>query len=338
MNKFLKHRKAGPIVMSLLGLVGAVGALWWALFALKPYQITPAQVDARYEHRAPAGHRTTGTPMQLGAVEAITVGTTPAWAAELRFASFDGHTAIGRIAYPRDPRQPDAAAQRLPVLLALHGMGRAHRRWWQAEVGGRPTLENTHLVAERALQAGHAVLALDARWHGERKHPERPRFVLELMNDLHWWGRLEPYEAMIVDTVKDYRVLLDWVVQQPALDATRIRAAGYSMGAQMALLLAGTDTRVRSVAAMVPPHLDNKVAAVAPATVAPRLAGVEVWLLTALDDDVAAASGSAALFAALPGPGHRHLTFPGGHVLPVAYVEGLQPWLARASAVPVAQQ
>lgn len=338
MHTYLKHRKVRAIMATLLGFAGAVGALWWALFGLKPYDITPTQVAARYEHRAAAGAGVLSVPVQLGAIEPVTVGATPAWAAELRFASFDGHTVIGRIAYPRDPRQPDAADTRLPVLLALHAMGRAQGRWWQAELKGRPTLEHTHLLAERALQAGHVVLALDARWHGERKDPERPLFVRELMNDLHWWGRREPYEAMIVDTVKDYRVLLDWVVAQPALDAARIRATGYSMGAQMALLLAGTDARVRSVAAMVPPHLDNKVAAVAPATVAARLAGVPVWLLTALDDDVAAASDNTALFAALPGPGHRHLTFPGGHVLPVAYVDALQPWLAQAAAAPVASR
>ena len=103
------------------------------------------------------------------------------------------------------------------------------------------------------------------------------------------------------------------------------------MGAQMALLLAAVDPRVRSVAAMVPPHVDAKVAAVSPLTVTPQLAEVEVWLLTANDDGHAAAADNAALFAALPGAPKRHLTFDGGHVLPATYVDSLQPWL-RASA------
>jgi dienelactone hydrolase len=128
--------------------------------------------------------------------------------------------------------------------------------------------------------------------------------------------------------VRDYRVLLDWIVQQPPFDATQVRAAGYSMGAQMALLLAATDGRVHSVAAMVPPHLDRKVAVVAPSTLASRLATVEVWLLTADGDDYASRSDNAALFAALPGPARKqHLRFPGGHVLPPAYVDRLRAWL-----------
>lgn len=59
--------------------------------------------------------------------------------------------------------------------------------------------------------------------------------------------------------------------------------------------------------------------------VAPRLAGVEVWLLTADDDEHAEAADN----AALPGARKRHLRFPGGHVRPASYVERLQPWLAQ---------
>lgn len=36
---------------------------------------------------------------------------------------------------------------------------------------------------------------------------------------------------MIVDTVRDCRLLLDWVETQPQLDSRNIRVAGYSMGA-----------------------------------------------------------------------------------------------------------
>lgn len=318
-------------MVTFLGLAGAVGALWWSLFSLKPYHITPEQLTARYAHATPASR---SSPVQHGAVQRVTVGSTPAWAAELRFASFDGVPAVGRIVYPADPTPAGADRPPRPVLVALHGMGRTHWRWWQPEFKGRLTIESTHLLAERALQQGYVVLALDARGHGDRKHPERPLIARELLSNLHLWGQREPYERMIVDTVKDYRLLLDWAVQQPNLDARRIRTAGYSMGAQMALLLAGTDARVRAVAAMVPPHVDDKVAVVSPYSIAPNLEGVEVWLLTADDDDHADKSDNAALFAAMPGPHKQHLRFAAGHVLPAAYVEQLEPWLTQGSNAP----
>ena len=108
-----------------LGIAGVIGALWWTLFALKPYEITPEQLSARYAHAAPTPKE---TAMQFGAVEAITVGSTSAWAVDLRFPSFDGVQAIGRIVYPTDPRQHNATASRWPVLLALHAMGRTQLR------------------------------------------------------------------------------------------------------------------------------------------------------------------------------------------------------------------
>jgi hypothetical protein len=37
----------------LLGLAALAGALWWMFFALKPYDLTPAEFEARYAHRLP---------------------------------------------------------------------------------------------------------------------------------------------------------------------------------------------------------------------------------------------------------------------------------------------
>jgi dienelactone hydrolase len=328
MHKFIHPRALQKIMLTLFGLAGAAGAIWWAVFALKPYDISAEQLTARYAHVSSVTH---GPQVELGAAEPVTVGATVAWAQALSYTSFDGARVLGRIVHPTDPALPGAALPGRPVLLALHGMGRTHWRWWQSELKGRPTIESTHLLAERALQAGHVVVALDARAHGDRKDPHRPLIAREMMRDLHLWGKREPYERLIVDTVKDYRMLLEWVARQPQFDSGRIRAAGYSMGAQMALLLAAADARILSVAAMVPPHLDRKVAAVAPTTVAARLTDVEVWLLTGEDDEYASRSDNAALFASLPGSAKKHLTFPGGHILPPTYVEQLQPWL-RSSA------
>jgi dienelactone hydrolase len=327
----MKHRSwprtARLVVFSLLGLAATLGALWWLIFGLKPYDITPEQLAARYAHHALGTAARVPPAVQLSAPERITIGQTAAWASAVRMPSFDGVVAPGRILYPSDPAL--AAAPR-PVLLALHAMGRTHWRWSQAEFKGRPTIENTHRITELALQQGYVVIALDAREHGDRKNPDQPLRARELLRNLHWWGEREPYERLIVDTVKDWRVLLDWVTQQPQFDRRHIRAAGYSMGAQMALLLAGTDARVSAVAAMVPPGLTNRVAVVAPLNVAPRLAAARVWLLSADDDEHASRRENAALFAALPGAGKQHLRFAGGHLLPAEYAERLLPWLAEA--------
>lgn len=159
-------------MFTLFGFAGAVGALWWALFALKPYDITPEQLAARYAHTATTATASpTPAAVHLGALRRITVGDTAAWASDFRMPSFDGAVANGRIVYPADPAV--LAAPR-PVLLGMHAMGRSHGRWSEAEFKGRPTKENTHRLAELALQQGYVVIALDAREHGDRKNADKP--------------------------------------------------------------------------------------------------------------------------------------------------------------------
>ncbi|MFG6415336.1 alpha/beta hydrolase [Roseateles sp. DC23W] len=300
---------------ALLGTAAVAGALWWAVFSLKPYDPSPAEVQARYAHAPVAALQ-----VRLGDVQTLPGGHR---AQALRFSSFDGAEVMGRIVYPAD------ASGATPLLLSLHAMGRAHQRMLQAEFKGRPTVEQTHRIAELALARGYAVLALDAREHGERKNPAHS--VQDIMRDLHWWGRRAPYERMLIDTVKDYRVLLDWAVQQPGIDARHLRVAGYSMGAQMAMLLGALDPRIQAVAAIVPPHVDDKVALVSPHRLLPGLAGKSVWLLSADDDEYASGAQNQALFDALPGADKQHLRFPGGHLLPDGYVERLRPWFPPAT-------
>lgn len=334
-----RFRKARLALVALFGASGAAGALWWALFALKPYDISPSALDERYAHTAPAtGNAEAQRRVTLGPPEPVQVGETPGWARSIRFASFDGETVLGRLVHPADPAADAAAGVRRPLLLALHAMGRTQWRWWLDTYKGRPTIKSTQRLTERALQAGQVVVALDARGHGDRKDPKHPLIARALLRDLHLWGARAPYERLIIDSVRDWRVLLDDLLEQATIDRSRVRAAGYSMGAQMALLLAAMDGRVHAVAAMVPPHLDRKVAAVAPATVAPRLAGVTVWLLSADDDEHASAKDNAALYAALPGPHKCHLTFPGGHLLPPDYVDRLAPWLTDPAVRPAGRE
>lgn len=294
----------------LLGAAALAAALWWVVFGLRPYDPSPEALQARHALAPAAAPQVT-----LGDVEMLPGGHR---AQTLRFRSFDGAEVIGRIVYPAGADGP------APLLLGLHAMGRAHQRLLQAEYKGRPTIEQTHRVTGLALARGYAVIALDAREHGQRAAPGRKGS--DLLRELHWWGRREPYERMIIDTVKDYRVLLGWAVQQPDIDARHVRVAGYSMGAQMALLLGALDTRIEAVAALVPPHLDDKVAAVNPRRLLAGLAGKRVWLLSADDDEHASAAQNQALFDALPGPDKRHLRFPGGHVLPEGYPERLRDW------------
>lgn len=299
----MKHRRAYIAIGILLGLAGIAAAIWHFVW-LKPYTVTPTELQARYAYK-----------------EALTPGE--AHSVDIRLQGFDGALFNGRIVYPSDPAR---AARPFPVLIGMHAMGRGHVRWWHTEFNGRPTIEQTHRITQMALQQGYAVVAIDARGHGQRRHLGQPHLAQRAMRDMHWFGRRQAYEQMIIDTVRDHRVLLDWLASQPHLDAKRIVAAGYSMGAQGALLLAGVDDRVQAVAAMVPPHLGDNVAAVAPINLIAGLQGKRVWLLTGDEDDHASPKQNQALFDAIPSQDKKHLRFDSGHLLPTDYVEKLSDW------------
>jgi dienelactone hydrolase len=299
----MKHRRAYAAIGILIGLAAAAAAIWHFVF-LKPYSVTADDLKARYAYKAEF------TPGDAHSVD-------------IRLQSFDGALFSGRIVYPSDPAQ---ATRPFPVLIGMHAMGRSHMRWWQADLNGKPTIEQTHRITQMALQQGYAVVAIDARAHGQRRNPGQPHPARRAMREMHWFGQRQAYEQMIVDTVRDHRVLLDWLVTQPHVDARRITAAGYSMGAQGALLLAALDSRVQAVAAMVPPHLSDNVAAVAPLNLIAGLQGKRIWLLTGDDDDHATPKQNQALFDAIPSPDKKHLRFDSGHLLPTDYVEELSEW------------
>ncbi len=298
----MKRARAYTAIGILIALAAA--AAIWQFVWLKPYSVTAAELQHRYAYR-----------------QELTPGD--GHSVDLRLKSFDGALITGRIVYPSEPAR---AARPFPVLIGMHAMGRSHTRWWQAELGGRPTIEQTHRLTQIALQQGYAVVAIDARGHGQRRHLGQPHQAQRAMRAMHWFGRRQAYEQMIIDTVRDHRVLLDWLIAQPHLDAGRITAAGYSMGAQGALLLAGLDDRVHAVAAMVPPHLGANVAAVAPISLIAGLQGKRVWLLTADQDDHASVEQNQALFDAIPSQDKKHLRFESGHLLPTDYVERLSDW------------
>jgi len=299
----MKYKRTCTVIGILVALAATAAAIWHFVW-LKPYDISPAELRDRYAYKQAF------TPAEGHAVD-------------FHLKSFDGELLPGRIVYPADPAR---ATRPFPVLIGLHAMGRSHLRWWQADVRGRPTIEQTHRLTQMALQQGYAVVAIDARGHGQRRHLGQPPLAQRAMRDMHWFGRRQAYERMVIDTVRDHRVLLDWVASQPQLDAGRIVAAGYSMGAQGALLLAGLDERVQAVAAMVPPHLGDNVAVVAPINLVAGLRGKRVWLLTGDDDDHASAAEKQALFDAIPSEDKQHLRFASGHLLPEHYVERLADW------------
>ncbi|QZO14315.1 dienelactone hydrolase family protein [Pseudoalteromonas piscicida] len=296
-------RKAMLVVT---GIIAGVAAVWYAVFGLKPYSVTPEELTQIYSYEQKA------VEVKLSPLEGNQFS--------LEYISFDGDKVNGQIIYPTNYD----ASKPMPIMVGVHAMARSYVRWMQESFRGYDTFEQTDELTKMALANGYAVVAIDSRNHGKRKDLEHG--IFKIMDDLDWWGKREPYEKLIIDSVKDHRVLLDWIATQPQFDQNQISVAGYSMGGQISLILAALDKRVDNVLSIVPPYLTNAVARVAIKNFATAVDSPKVWLVSADDDEYASERENEALFEAIASVQKHHVVIEGEHILPEGYYKKLQGW------------
>ena len=237
---------------------------------------------------------------------------------QLEFTSFDGEKVNGVILLPEQQQQ------KMPVLLSLHGMMRAHQRVWQASLNGNPTIENTHKITEIALQKGMAVIALDARLHGARK--DKARSVKHVLSELRA-GSPELYRDMIINTIKDYEKLLEKLTLHKQFNIDTLSATGYSMGAQMAWLLAAKHPHINTLIAMVPPYIEPELAELSPVVQGSNLKETKVLLFTSTEDQYSTQSENQSLFDSIASKDKVKIVMDSDHLLPESYVNFVPAWL-----------
>lgn len=103
-----------------------------------------------------------------------------------------------------------------PAVLLVHSLSRTHQDW--------------DTTAEALSGAGFGVLALDLRGHGA---------------SIGGYGSLQ---SMLLDV----QAALAWLKTRHEVDARRIGIAGMHFGATLAVLAAGSDPSVRSIALLSP--------------------------------------------------------------------------------------
>lgn len=179
----------------------------------------------------------------------------------------------------------------------------------------------TDLITKELIRKGYRVATLDARSHGARIDDMAP---LDRLKDLRS-GKPQPYLEMIEGTLSDYDVLLAKVRSNYGAPK-HILVAGYSMGAQMAVLFAAKHKEVTHVVSMVPPAAQS-AKVVAPVNHASKVQAQ--WLLiTASKDQFSSNADNDALEKA-GGANITRIEFDSEHRLPRAYIDAVKEWLAK---------
>lgn len=246
--------------------------------------------------------------------------------AALAVSPATAHTRILQLAYPAEDGEPvtgflyrDAdTADDAPVALLMHGLTGSTLHWLASD-----NRSHGDELARMLLERGYRVAALDARAHGARPEGQAPMARVMAARE----GRPQAYRQMIQTTIGDYRQLLDRLDEE-AGKTTDVLVVGYSMGGQMAAILAAQDPRVTHVVTLVPPAVQN-VPDVAPLAAAPQID--RPWLLLTASEDVFSTPEQNDQLAAAGGRRVTRVEFESGHGLPDTYVGVIEAWLHQTA-------
>ncbi len=159
------------------------------------------------------------------------------------FRSAQGFLVPGFIEFPKTNAKP------YRLVLLLHGWSGGKDDWYHDD-----NYINGGLMRKALLEAGYAVLALDAATHGERSNEIDYQHV-NPFDDPKSPARRSyfTYAEVSIQTVKDYRRALDFVAERGEVDMSRIGLLGYSMGGMDSFYLLSVEPRIKMAVAVVPP-------------------------------------------------------------------------------------
>jgi dienelactone hydrolase len=169
----------------------------------------------------------------------------------------------GYLAFPITGKPP------FPCVLMLHGAGADKEMWWKET-------DNRSRLTKELLEAGYAVLCLDAKCNGERIHNnDYENFYFTMAKK--WYYTVE--DAVIQSSI-EYRRALDYLEGRPEVDSSRIGIIGYSMGGIMTFILSAVEPRIKVSVACVTPFLKQPEAfAIWPLNFSPHIEGRQFLMM-----------------------------------------------------------
>ncbi len=204
----------------------------------------------------------------------------------------------GYLALPKD-----SSSTPFPVILAAHGAG-----------DGVTQAKNKGYIRrwmELLCANGYAVLAIDARGHGERSHEIGFRSVRET------FSVPSARRDMFVGTVIDWRRGIDYLESRPDIDASRLGLLGSSMGTMYGSILTAVEQRIDAAVFVVggmPPQSWTVLPEVHQANYVGRIAPRPVLMLNGTQDVTLLPAGSKKWFE-LAGEPKEQLWYEAGHGL-----------------------
>ena len=236
------------------------------------------------------------------------------------FRGAQGFLVPGYLEFPRSNPPP------CRLVLLLHGWSGGKEDWYQ---------DNNHinggLMRKALLQAGCAILALDAATHGERAGEIDYQHV-NAFEDSKAPARRNyfTFAEISIQTVKDYRRALDFIAERGQVDMDRIGLVGYSMGGMDAFYLLSVEPRVKVAVACVPPLSSSGYGPASPVDYSWGIGQTPFLMLMGRKDEMGVTERvEASYHKYIEGPNTKLIWYDQGHKLTSIYVPDALAWIRK---------
>lgn len=236
------------------------------------------------------------------------------------FRGAQGFLVPGFIEFPKSNPPP------YRLVLLLHGWSGGKDDWYHDD-----NYINGGVMRKALLDAGYAILALDAATHGERSNEIDYQHV-NPYDDLKASARRSyfTYAEVSIQTVKDYRRALDFIFERGLVDTNRVGLLGYSMGGMDAFYLLAIEPRIKMAVAIVPPLLSIGYGPASPIDYSWGIGNRPFLMLAGRKDGLGVAVRvEASYHQYIEGPNTKLIWYDKGHQLGEIYVPDALAWVKK---------
>ncbi|WP_370390446.1 alpha/beta hydrolase family protein [uncultured Winogradskyella sp.] len=139
-------------------------------------------------------------------------------------------------------------------VILLHGLGDSKEDWIYPSEPYLDWSKNTTAIKDSLVSLGYNIIIPDVKFHGERSYelgfrpPEDlpPGFSKNEEDSII-------FETLVTSTVKDLRIIMDYIQNSNNNSDLSFNVIGYSLGGNLAILLSIFDNRITSIVGCVPP-------------------------------------------------------------------------------------
>ena len=302
---------------TILFVLSVVISVWMAA-AQEPKPVPyPRISEEGYKARLPFFEYEKTIPLEGRIVQQWDEGTVKQ---KIVFRGVQGLLVPGFLEFPAKAPKP------CPLVLLLHGWSGSKDHWYKD--GGYISGGE---MRKALLDAGYAVLALDACAHGERSS-EIGYMNVNDFDDPKAEKRKNffTFSDICLQTLRDYRRALDYLATRDEIDMNRIGLLGYSMGGMNAIMLLACEPRIKMAVACVPTLAGLDKGPTAPVDYTWGIGQKPLLMLMGKKDELyKEAESDAAYHAYIESPNTKIIWYDQGHKLTPIYVPDALEWVKK---------